>query len=379
MRFVGAVLLALAALFGVGLITGEHANAATSAAPPPVIAPPGGVTLTQQPDGTWATSVFLDTAALCNVSFDLFTGAPDTDKAATQATYFDASTIIDASTSTAPCGSGPPAVTEVKLTFPAMPGGAIPQTATLAVTPSAANIAAGADPVEMTLTVRRLLIGASSLWFTFWFGLACVVALILLIEVYRAWKDKRSRVDFWGRGLCPPSKKWTFGGSWVTNFTALAAALAGVLTAAGAVSGMVPGVDLGRIVLLFAVVGASALLAPIVFAAVTRHRPAPAGGIGDVVVPRASMVAASCFTAFGVGAEIGLIGWVLGANLSAVSWEAHDGVRVVTFAVAGLFVFLAFRSIHEMPEQPPDTATVGGAGGETASDPVPTVEATSSS
>lgn len=393
MRFVGAVLLALAALFGVALITSGQADAATSVAPPPVVAPPGGATLTQAPDGTWTTSVFLDTTALCNDSFDLFTVAPDTDKAATQVTYVDASTVIDASTSTAPCGSGPPAVTEVKLTFPAMPNGAIPQTATLAVTPFATALAAGAAPVEFALTVRRELRGGSSLWWTVGFGGGFVLILIALVWLSgweRWWWPSPPPLSFWKTELHAPTKKWTFGGSWVTNFTAFGTALGAVLTATGTISGIVPGVDLGRIGLLFAIAGASALLAPLVFAAANARfggGAPPHSDVGErVCTRRCIMLAASCFTAFGVGAEVGLLGWVLGGHLVAARKGVHPLIWFLTFVLAGLFMYLAFRSIREMEEQCEEITAEGGESGEAsqasapAAEPLaPAAEATSSS
>src|SRR5215469_5263652 len=151
MRYVRAISLVLAALFGVGLIiTSGQANAATSASPP-VVPPPGGATLTQEPAGTWTANVYLDTVALCDDTYNLVTSAPDTNNPATRVTYDG--------TGTAPCGAAQEAkdgaLTMVGMTFPALPGGAIPQAATLAVTPSATALAAGAVPVDFALTVRR--------------------------------------------------------------------------------------------------------------------------------------------------------------------------------------------------------------------------------
>jgi hypothetical protein len=385
MRYMGAISLVLAALFGVGLFTGGHANAATSVAPPPVVAPPGGATLTQQPDGTWATSVYLDSGALCKDSFDLVTGAPDTDQSAKPVTYVTTSASTGKSTSaaTAPCGPGQPAITEVELTFPAMPNGAIPQTATLAVTPSPTALAAGAAPVEFALTVRRELTGASSLWWTVGFGggfALVLIGLVWLSGMKRKWTPLPPPRGYWKERLIAPSRQWTFGGSWVANFAALGTALGAVLTATGTISGIVPGVDLGRIGLLFAIAGASVLLAPLVFAAVNGFfesggPPVQRTG-GKVTTRRWIMVVASCFTAFGFGAEFGLIGWVLGAHLVAAPKGVHDTVLFFTFVLAGLFIWLASRSIHEMKAQiekiaPPDSGT--------AADLVPTAEVTSSS
>ena len=74
------------------------------------------------------------------------------------------------------------------------------------------------------------------------------------------------------------------------------------------------------------------------------------------------MVAASCFTAFGIGAEVGLLGWVLGAHLVAAPKGVHPFVLGSTFAIAGLFTYLAFRSIREMEEQCEEIPADGGEG-----------------
>jgi hypothetical protein len=268
-RYLGAMLLALAVvcaagLFTVGLITAVPANAAVS------VPPPGGATLTQQSDGRWTTSDYLDTGSLCDDTFDLVTGAPATDTTNTAVTYTSTTKTTTKTTSSPPCGAGQPAVTEVGLTFPAMPDGAIPQTATLVVTPSATSLAAGATPAEFALTVRRQLTGASSLWIPVLFGAGFVVLLVASVAIGGAKDDGGTRHPgwrrgFWGATLYAP-KAWTFGGAWATNFTALGTVIGGALTATGAVAGIVPGVDLGRIGLLFAVFGAFAVVAPLLFA-----------------------------------------------------------------------------------------------------------------
>jgi hypothetical protein len=358
MRYVGAVLLVLAALFGVGLISGEHANAATSGAPPPVVPPPGGGTLTQEPGG-WETDFFLDTAALCGDKFDLVTGAPDMDEPARTVTYG----------APAPCSAAAKAhpLTKVTLTFLLLPGGAIPQTASLVVTPTATALATGAAPVEFALTVRRQLTGASSLWFTVWFGIAFVVVLIGLVARFGAagMEGRRShwwQLEFWGKPLEAPSKRWTFGGSWARNFTALGTGIGGVLAATGTVAGIVPGVDLGRVGLLFAIAGVVALLAPLVFAALNSRFGSTqrASGRGQIATRRWILVAASSLTAFGAGAEIGLIGWVLGYHLSVAPLWVHWTVLIATFVVAVSFLAEAHSSICSMADYLGTTTTDGG-------------------
>jgi hypothetical protein len=370
LRYLWAMLLALtvfftAGLFTAGLIAAGPANAAVITAPPPIVSPPGGATLTQAPDGTWTTSAYLDTGALCDDTFDLVTGAPDTDKSDTAPTYADTST--GKSTTTAPCGPGQPAVTEVELTFPAMPDGAIPQTATLVVTPSATSLAAGATPVEFALTVRRQLSGASSLWTPVWFGVGFAALLVVGVAIGGA-KDAGGvrrrgwRRGFWGATLYAPSA-WTFGGAWATNFTALGTVIGGVLTATGAVSGIVPGVDLSRIGLLFAVFGALAVIAPLVFATLNAHfnGAVNAGDGGEVPATKMwIMLVASSFTAFGMGASLGLVGWVLTYRLVVAPATVRWCIGIGIIAVAALFLVNAGLSTVAMADRSQDRAARRG-------------------
>jgi len=359
MRYPGTVLLGLVALVGAGLIiTSGQAKAAPSAAPPPVVAPPGGATLTQGSDGTWTADVYLDTAALCDDTFNLVTSAPPTDKAATGVTYDGTGTV--------PCGAAQAAdgaVTMVGLTFPALPDGAIPQTATLVVTPSATALAAGAAPVEFALTARRLLTGASSLWVPVWFGLAFIVLLVVLVTSIGVKTTENRRVRglgprLFGATLYAPSA-WTFGGSWATNFTALGTVIGGVLTATGAVSGIVPGVDLSRIGLLFAIFGVSAVVAPLVFATLNARSggAGTAGADGEVPTTKTwIMLVASGFTAFGMGASIGLIGWVLTYRLVVAPWPVRLCVGIGIGVVAAIFLANAVSSILTMGNRSQDRA-----------------------
>jgi hypothetical protein len=372
-RYVGSILFTLVALLSVGLIvTSGTANAAATVAPAPVVPPPGGATLTQTSAGTWTASVYLDTAALCGDTFNLVTGAPDTDKPATAVTYDGSRTAPCAAAQAAQDG----AVTMVGLTFPALPDGSIPQTATLVVTPSAASLAAGAPPVEFALTVRRQLTGSSSLWVPVWFGLAFVVLLVVLVMIIGIPATGNRRVrgprpSLFKATLYAPSA-WTFGGSWATNFTALGTVIGGVLTATGAVSGIVPGVDLSRIGLLFAVFGVFAVIAPLVFATLNARLSGTATARGDGEGPATNtwiMVVASSFTAFGMGSSIGLIGWVLTYRLVVAPWQVRLCVGIGIGLVAIIFlgnactsiVVMANRSqqrtVHRRATAPPHLAT----------------------
>jgi len=297
MRYLAAVTLAVAVVFGAGLFgagpaTMGQARAATAASPVPVVPPPGPATLRQDAAGTWTTDLYLDTAALCGDTFDLVTGAPATGTRATTVTY-------DGS-ATAPCGAGAGsgaapggAVTEVDATFPALPDGTVPLSATLVVTPSAAALAAGADPVEVALTVRRDVSAAQYLWIPLGCGVGLAVLLIvltMLIGVPRP--DGKTvhthRVKFWRMPLYA-SSAWTFGDSWVTNITALGTLIGTLLTATSGVASLLPGVDPPRFSLLLVMAGGFAVIAPVVFGLLNYRfgRQNPQGaGIVAIRLPR---------------------------------------------------------------------------------------------
>jgi hypothetical protein len=292
MRYLAAVTLAVAVVFGAGLFgvgpaTMGQAHAAAAASPVPVVPPPGPATLRQDAAGTWTTDLYLDTAALCGDTFDLVTGAPATGTRATTVTY--------GGSATAPCGAAGSggAVTEVDATFPALPGGTVPLSATLVVTPSAAALAAGADPVEVALTVRRDVSAAQYLWIPLGCGVGLAVLLILLtmlIGVPRP--DGKTvhthRVKFWRMPLYA-SSAWTFGDSWVTNITAVGTLIGTLLTATSGVASLLPGVDPPRFSLLLVMAGGFAVIAPVVFGLVNYRfgRQNPQGaGIVAIRLPR---------------------------------------------------------------------------------------------
>ncbi|HEY6494265.1 MAG TPA: hypothetical protein VIZ43_13390 [Trebonia sp.] len=162
------------------------------------------------------------------------------------------------------------------------------------------------------------------------------------------WAGQANRVHwglaFWRTPLFAGAA-WSFGDSWATSVTPLTALAGGVLTASGAVSGLVPGVDLTRFGLLMALVGGLATFAPLVFSALNSlfapkgvAEPVP---VGEVIAARLwVMLLASCLTVFAIGAEIGFVGLVLGFNLIVVS----PSIRWLGPAAAGLaaLLFLAY-------------------------------------
>ena len=152
-------------------------------------------------------------------------------------------------------------------------------------------------------------------------------------------KVKRVR---WGRGFWRTplfaGAAWSFGDSWATSVTPLTALAGGVLTASGAVAGLVPGVDLTRIGLLMALVGGLTTIAPLLFGALNslfpeRKRRRCQAPTGEVTAASLwVMLLASCLTVFAIGAEIGFVGLVLGFNLIVVS----PSIRWIGPAVTGL-------------------------------------------
>jgi len=448
----------------VGGLVGSGGQA--QAAPPGVQAAPlagsTSATLTQVNAGEWTTTVYLDTAALCagenpaGNTFSLVTGKPSSITGAAAPTYLGGPLQCGAT------AADP--VTEVKLTFTPSPAlSAVPQTATLIVTPPSALLLAGDPPVQVPLTVRRSVSPWQYVGIPAICGGALAVLLVLLLmaigipetgqtptqtETGPAEREtgpaeqhapvpERGRVDFSARLLLflmtkrhvdllvtempvaggeggaaathPANTRpgagtqpgagtrpdtgtdatgpaagpgrpvsggpvsggkakrvrwglrfwrtplfagaaWSFGNSWATSVTPLTALAGGVLTASGAVAGLVPGVDLTRFGLLMALAGGLTTLAPLVFAAVNSLFPAKDPGApaptGEVVAARLwVMLLASCLTVFAIGVEIGFVGLVLGFDLLVVS----PSIRWIGPAVTGLaaLLFLAF-GVHSV-------------------------------
>jgi hypothetical protein len=225
--------------------------------------------LTQQPSGTWTTTIYLNTAALCPAqpSFELVTTSPDL-VVLGNAEYHpqpDCGTPMSAATTP---------LTQVQLTFgPCSQLARTPVTAAVVVTPADPT----SLPVQITVAVHRRV----SWWQYAWVPLLCGAGLALAV-VGTVWLaglpdpdtapgqgQRRARLrhgQFWHRPLYAAGA-WTFGGSWATNITALGAVIAAVLTATGAVSELLPGVELGRFSLLVVLAGGITVAAPLVFGA----------------------------------------------------------------------------------------------------------------
>jgi hypothetical protein len=441
-------------VLGIIVLGGGRALAGTVAVPAAPLAGSASATLSQVNAGEWTTTVYLDTAALCagqhpaGNTFSLVTGKPNSVTGAAAPAYPDGPLACGAA------AANP--VTGVKLTFyPSL--GAVPQTATLTITPPQALLLAGDPPLQIPLTVRRTV----SPWQYVWIPAICggaLAALLVLVLIAigvpvkddgqempgqhetappappaqvpgpgpvdlsvrlllflmhrrhellvtempvavaggasgaatgrvapargavervvaervgvehvgvetgpgagsdRTVKRVRWGLEFWRTPLFAGAA-WSFGDSWATSVTPLTALAGGVLTASGAVAGLVPGVDLTRFGLLMALVGGLTTIAPLLFGALNslfpERKPGEAAPTGEVIAARLwVMLLASCLTVFAIGAEIGFVGLVLGFNLIVVS----PSIRWIGPAVAGLaaILFLAYgaHSLLTLTGQP---------------------------
>ena len=413
-------------------------------------------TLYQVNAGEWQVTVYLDTAALCagkkpaGNKFSLVTGKPSAVTGAAAPAYPDGPLA---------CGAmGAHPVTEVNLSFTPAPAlSAVPQSATLVVTPPQALLSVADPPAQIPLTVRRIVSPWQYVGIPAICGAALAVLLVLVLiaigvpgkragqattpaehksappgppgktpgrgqvdfgtllllqlvagrrrdflvtelpvvggfggaagRTRAGWpgaaqtqvpetqaadgappadgsgpKVKRVHLgrEFWGRPLFAGAA-WSFGDSWATSVTPLTALAGGVLTASGAVAGLVPGVDLTRFGLLMALVGGLTVIAPLLFGAVNALFPAKdvvdAAPAGEVVATRLwVMLLASCLTVFAIGAEIGFVGLVLGFELIVASPSVRWIGPVVTGLAALLFLAYGAHSILTLVGQPDGTA-----------------------
>ena len=443
----GGIVLGSGVLGGVlgSVLGGGQALAATLTVPAAPLAGSASATLTQVNALEWTTTVYLDTAALCagdnpaGNTFSLVTGKPNSVTGAAAPAYPDGPLACGAA------AANP--VTQVKLTFtPSL--SAVPQAATLTVTPPQALLLAGDPPLQIPLTVRRSVSPWQYVWIPAICGGALAVLLVLVLIAIgvpgrdagqegpgqhetepsgrHAQAPEAGRVDLsvrlmlflmhkrhellvtempvagweggamggrvadvrdadggvavearpgagadrkvkrvrWGRGFWRTplfaGAAWSFGDSWATSVTPLTALAGGVLTASGAVAGLVPGVDLTRIGLLMALVGGLTTIAPLLFGALNslfpERKPGEPAPTGEVTAASLwVMLLASCLTVFAIGAEIGFVGLVLGFNLIVVS----PSIRWIGPAVTGLaaILFLAYgaHSILTLVGQPSGT------------------------
>jgi len=377
--FVGGVIVA-----GLTAIAGQARADVPSTLPPPLTAPTGGLKLTQVSAGTWKTTIYLNTAALCLGAnqFTLVTAVPYS------ATLDDHPGYPDGLRCPA---TGADPLTEVVLMFTPSPAQftAVPQMATLTVTPPVSAMALGDAPLEVPLTIRRAINVNQYVWIPVGCGAtlaALLVGLVVLIGVpdpatpelrLRGWQR-----EFWQLTL-RASATWTFGDSWATNSAGLTALVAAVLSASGTIGGLIPGVDLGRFGLVMALAVGVVGIAPLFFGVLnslfvnqageadaqaiqprTGDAPANDQAKQEVVVSKMwAMLLASFFTVTGIGAELAIVGWVLGNNLMVAPPLARGASLIVAFVLAVLFLGYAIVSVIALakpkggsPLNPPKSA-----------------------
>ena len=272
----------------VGALAGSVIGAAApafAATPAPLSGTADALTQSASDPGTWTTTAYLNTAALCAepVTFALqLTPSPSPGKPVP---------ATPAGSVTANCGPGEAASPITAVTLSAsLPE--VPLSATLVVTPSPLAAASEAQ-LDVILAVHRhvsvyqyLVIPACS-------GALLAALLIIATVAFGVPRSRRparpprsgrrnahlDKEDFWRRPLYAASA-WTWGDSWVTNITAVGTLIGAVLTASSGVAALLPGVDQGRFSLLLAMAGGVSVIAPLIFALLnyrfSRQNPATA-------------------------------------------------------------------------------------------------------
>jgi hypothetical protein len=243
----------------------HHAQSAPGASPSPsVSAVTGSAILTQQSSGTWTTTVVLQASAVCvsSLTYELITtpaGRPATGTV-TRLRPVQAATA-------APVRCPSPAAQDEEVTV-AFHLSSIPAAATLVVADGRAGPAIAPTAIPVT-TVHRFVPLSQYLWVPIISGAALAAGLLAVIWALALAHAARSRPDknrpsFWRKPIYA-SAAWTFKDSWATNIGFGATAVAATLTGAGAVSTLLPGVQLDRYAILMSLCGAIIVAAPLVF------------------------------------------------------------------------------------------------------------------
>ena len=246
-----AVAVAVGALAGIVIATAAPAFAT----PVPLSGTADALTQSASDPGTWTTTAYLNTAALCAepVTFALqLTPSPGKPVPA-----------IPASSVTANCGAGEAAAPITAVTRSAsLPE--VPLSATLVVTPSPLAAASEAQ-LDVPLAVHRHVSVYQYLVIPACAGAVLAALLVVATVAFGVPRSRRparpprsgrrnahlDNEDFWRRPLYAASA-WTWGDSWVTNITAVGTLIGTVLTASSGVAALLPGVDQGRFSLLLA-------------------------------------------------------------------------------------------------------------------------------
>jgi hypothetical protein len=246
------------------LSPGLHHGQATPSPSPAVSAVAGSGILTQQSSGTWTTTVVLQASAVClsRLSYDLVTTPPGRPAAGTITRLRP----VQAATA-APVRCPSPAAQDEEVTV-AFQLSSVPAAATLVVADRPGGPAIAPVAIAVT-TVHRFVPLSEYLWVPVICGAALAAALLAVICAvalarFRRQRPDKNRASFWRKPIYA-SAAWTFKDSWATNIGFGATAVAATLTGAGAVSTLLPGVQLDRYAILLSICGAIIVAAPLVF------------------------------------------------------------------------------------------------------------------
>ncbi len=138
------------------------------------------------------------------------------------------------------------------------------------------------------------------------------MAMVLAVLIgFRAFRLHEQRVvpatgGFWLRPF-KASAAWAFSGGWATNIAAIGTAIAGILTAVGAIRSFLPGVDLGSYAMLIAACGTIVVSAPLVygaFNAIFRGAHLTIPGAASITLRRAGRGPGRCTIKVPAGAKM---------------------------------------------------------------------------
>jgi len=269
----GAAWLIAAAFAGAGPVA--HVSTPAQATPSLAFVSTSPV-LHEAGHGSWTTTVGVSDSSGClgKRTYWLVTTSPDG--------RFSTSAGTAANQAACPPGT----ISEVAITFDLGSGlASVPSAAALVLNQPAASTA---PPATVSLTVQRDVPGFDYLWIPLITGLVAAFLFIVLAgAIGLPYRDKLNEAaytvgffrgnakQFWTMPVYA-SAAWTFNDSWATTITAFAAAVAGLLTAAGTFSSIFPGVQLGRFALMNVACGGIVVIPPLLFgvlnAVCSRHR-----------------------------------------------------------------------------------------------------------
>jgi hypothetical protein len=206
-----------------------------------------------------------------------------------------------------------------------------------------------APPVVVPFVVRQIVSGSV---FVRVLLTALVIAVLLCFSVHEALKRKAARGDppsrlRWRDSIRAGDPKWSFKDSWASNITALGAVLGTVLAASGLLNDVLPGLSTGLFVGFSLLYGFLALMAPIVFTALSGR------GTGTYI----GLLVSAGITVWAVLGEVGTLAQMLHRGGVSLWWGWS--VTVVSIAVISAYVWASLQQlVLPSPAISPRTATL---------------------